>query len=233
MPGSSASETPRSASTPVAPRPPTVRLRDGLGDRRGRPRPSSYVSCPRRDGRRVLKNLAGLWRHRALARRPRRAGAEGPLSRQRPRLLLVAPEPAPDARGLHGRLRRSSSRAGPLDVAVRDLPFLRPPAVELAVVVPDGRGRVAHDARGAPEEDPLPGRGAACSWRSSRRESTSSSPCPSSSPASSLGGLGVFGPSVPLGWPARSGRAALRPRRASSSQASDSSSRRSRSTFAT
>ena len=94
-------------------------------------------------------------------RRPRGAGGEGALSRERPGLLLVPPQPAPDAGGLHPRLPAPPAEPEPVDVPVRPLPLLRPPPVELALVVDHRRGLLAPDARRAPPEDPLPGGGPA------------------------------------------------------------------------
>src|SRR5204862_398359 len=54
-------------------------------------------------------------------RSPDRARAEGALSRQRARVLLVAPQSAPDARGLYGRLPGALSEPGALEADVRDI----------------------------------------------------------------------------------------------------------------
>src|SRR3974377_1411469 len=64
--------------------------------------------------------------------RPRLPGAQGALSRELPRLLLVAPEPAPHARGLLRRLRGHLPRTEPVDEPVRAFPLHGASPVELA-----------------------------------------------------------------------------------------------------
>src|SRR5439155_2004182 len=90
---------------------------------------------------------------------PRRPGAEGPLPRQRARLLLELRQPAAAAADLRPGLRGDPARPPPAgDGAVPALLLLRDPALDLAAVLPH-RGRGSADLGRQPHQEGALSRG--------------------------------------------------------------------------